>query len=113
MIQKLKEFRTELEKINEQRTLWLYASAAVILGVVLIIAGWHYLQDLQMLWIFWTIISTGLIVSVIWWYWTMRMIRYSLNHQLTILDLLVEMTDDIKLVKKDVEVLFKPVDKDK
>lgn len=113
MIQKLKEFKTELDRINEQRRLWLYASAGIIVGIVLIISGWHYLEDREFGWIIWSIVSTGLVISALWWYWTMRMIRYSLTHQTTVLDLLIEMTDDIKLVKNDVKDLIKPLDKTK
>jgi len=111
MIQRLKDSKTQLEKINEQRLAWLYASAGIVLGIVLIISGWHYLEDRKLGWIIWSIVSTGLVVSVIWWYWTMRMIRHSLDHQSAVLDVLVEITDDIQRVKKDVKNLIEPVDK--
>lgn len=113
MIQSLKQSRINLEKINEQRRIWLYASAAIVLGIVLIISGWHYLEGRELGWIIWSIVSTGLIVSVIWWYWTMRIIKHSLDHQSMVFDVLIEMTEDIQLVRKDVKNLIQPVDKTK
>ena len=108
--QKLSKYYQELEQINSQRRYWLLASSFVFIAVVLVVAFWNHLVDLNEQWIWWAIFSIAVLISVNWWYWTMGYIRKSLIHQLTVIEILADITHDISLVKEDVKKLTNPVD---
>jgi hypothetical protein len=111
---KLDLYNKELDQLNKQRKIWLWASSIVVLGVVFLISFWNLITDYtHYKWITWSAVSLGLIISVNWWYWTMGMVRRSLAHQITVIEILNCITNDIKLVKEDVKELSKTVDKPK
>jgi hypothetical protein len=57
--------------------------------------------DSHILWAF--ISSAAIIVSVAWWYWTMSLIRSLLSIQIDVVDILKELTTDIKDIKVEVK----------
>jgi hypothetical protein len=111
---KLDLYNQELDQLNKQRKVWLWASSVVVLGVVLFISFWNLIIDYtHHQWVTWSAVSLGLLITVNWWYWTMGMVRRSLAHQITVVEILNNITNDIKHVKEDVKELSKTVDKPK
>ena len=108
---RLELYNKELDQLNKQRKLWLWASSGVVIGILVCIAFWKFISDYaHYQWITWSAISIGLIISINWWYWTMGMVRKSLSHQITVMEILFDITTDIKLVKENVKELTKTVD---
>lgn len=112
MIDKVKKILNDLDRANEQRKKWLMASSVVIAGIIGWIACWNWIHSLDSVWIDWLMISLGLIISVNWWYWTMGLVRQYLSHQRSVLEVLDNIVQDLKIVKDDVKNLNKEVDKD-
>ena len=111
---RLELYNKELDQLNKQRKLWLWASSGVVIGILVCITFWNWISDYaHYQWITWSAISIGLIISINWWYWTMGMVRKSLAHQITVMEILSDITNDIKDVKEDVKELSKTVDRPK
>lgn len=109
MIKRIKDLfakhEQDLEELNAQRRKWLYASSIVLTGIVLLIFSWNWLDDLHSKSIWWIIISIILVISINWWYWTMRVVAKFLSQQKLSLTLIQELADDIKEIKNEVKHL--------
>lgn len=95
----------DLEQINDQRRTWLYASSLVVVAVVVLIFGWDWLDTLHSKTIWWLITSGMLVLSVNWWYWTMRVMLRLINHQKIEFAIITELLDDIQVIRKEVRRL--------
>jgi hypothetical protein len=95
----------DIERINHQRRLWLYASSVVMVGIVGLIFSWDWVSELHSKSVWWVIVSVMLIISINWWYWTMSVIRRMLDHQKVEYDLLSCILNDISLAKEDIKFL--------
>ena len=95
----------DLQEVNKQRRRWLYASSIVFLGIVLLIFSWDWLDQFHSKSIWWVIVSLMLIVSVNWWYWTMRVVSRLVHHQKIEFSLIIELVKDIREIKSDVKEL--------
>ena len=93
-----------LKKLNSERKVWLTFSLVVCLVILFLIFDWNCVQTLHLQGY---VIAGGLILSVTWWYWTMRLIRIILSHREEEFKILQEIVDDIKLIKKDITDLNK------
>lgn len=102
---KLKEHVEDLHKIDNQRKGWLVLSAFVVSAITGIIFGWNWVHSNHLIWLF---VSAGLILAVVWWYWTMRLIRHLIQHKVTESEILTEVIEDIRYIKNN---LIKPLDK--
>lgn len=99
----LEQHKIDMEKINRQRTWWLYASSIVFVLIIFLIFGWDWLSDLKSRTIWWLVVSCMLIISVNWWYWTMSVVRIIIEYQETEYDLIKRIIFDIKGLKKDLQ----------
>jgi biotin transporter BioY len=95
----------DLEKINSQRRTWLYASSIVVISVVFLIFGWNWLDHFHSKELWWFIVSLMLIISVNWWYWTMRMVSKMIGHQRIEMAIVQELVNDIREIKQEVKKL--------
>lgn len=95
----------DLDRIHDQRRLWLWASSVVFWALIFIIFAWDWIDGMQSKSIWWVIVSCMLILSINWWYWTMRVIRRLVNHQATEYDLLQSILHDLSSIKQDVRDL--------
>ena len=107
MNKKLQKHIEDLHQIDNQRKGWLVLSAFVSAAVLGIIFGWNWVREYHLIWI---IVSAGLTVSVVWWYWTMRLIRHLIQYKVTESEILHDIVQDIRYIRNKV---IKPVDKDK
>lgn len=109
MIKRIKDLfaihEKDLEELNKQRRIWLYSSSVVSTGLVFLIFAWDWIDHLYNKSIWWIIISLILLISINWWYWTMRVVAKFLNQQKVSLMLIQELANDIKEIKSEVKHL--------
>lgn len=96
---KIKDHTDALEKIYRQRRMWLYASSIVYTSIILVIFSWDYLIKYASNELWWVAISLGLIVSVNWWYWTMKSIAEIVRSMYAEYEILNEITIEISEIK--------------
>ena len=106
MIQKVKDHLSSLNDINKQRQQWLKFSALIFLAAIGVIVGWNFLTQIHTAILWWAFISTALTVCMVWWYWTMGIIRKLMSHQKESLSIITELIIEIKEIKVDVKHLF-------
>lgn len=102
MVKNLTSQLKKLEKFNKDRLTWIRLSVLVLCSIFLLIIDWTVLRTLNLHWIF---VSAGLIMSVVWWYWTMKLIRELIDQKITEVELLYDLIADIKGIKQDVKNL--------
>lgn len=104
--QKLKTFRDHLTTLNHDRIIWMYLSITVVAVSLTLVYGWGKLIafDSHLLW---AVVSTAaIVIAVAWWYWTMSLIRRLLEIQIDVVDILKELTTDIKDIRGEVKDFF-------
>ena len=99
MNKKLRQHIEELHIIDSQRKGWLVLSAFVSSGILGIIFGWNSVQEHRLVWV---VVSLGLIISVIWWYWTMRLVRHLIHYKETESEILTDIVKEIRYIKKEI-----------
>lgn len=93
----------ELDKLNNQRRVWLWASSVVFWAIIFIIFFWDWIDHLGSKSVWWFIVSCMLILSINWWYWTMRIVRKLIHHQRVEYSLLRSIITDLGKIKRDVK----------
>lgn len=99
--ERIADHTKELEKIYSQRRKWLYVSSIVYTAIIFAIFGWDYLTQHISSRIWWVLISLSLLVSINWWFWTMKSIRtlvYSMYLEYQLLHELHSEIDELKVV---------------
>lgn len=86
----------KISKINRQKVLWYKLSLFVVIGIVFLIYDYDMIvsQRLERWFVF-----AAVIVSAIWWYWTMGV----LSTLLQIKNMQINMLEDIMLILKDIK----------
>ena len=108
MESRLQKHLKNLRQLDAERRHWLRVSGFVVLVVLGIIFEWnHVVQDH----LGWLIVSSGLPITVLWWYWTMRIVRHLLESKNDEYHILTDIVFSIKEIKQDIKDTFKPVDK--
>ena len=102
MEDKLKKHIQDLTNLNNHRKKWLMLSAFVVISVLGIVFEWKQIEKHQLIWL---IASLGLVVSVTWWYWTMRLIRVLIGHRMEETELLLDLVKSIREVNEDLRKL--------
>jgi len=101
----LQETNQEIDNINEQRRVWLYASSFTFVGIVFLVFAWDLLDSFHSKTVWWFILSLILIISINWWYWTMSIISKMLNHQKIEFEIIHDVIVDIRSLKKEIKEL--------
>lgn len=100
MVNNIKKLLNTFQKIEKQRTIWIRLSiitAVIMLGIVL---DWSYIAtNPTHLWIIFTL---GLLLSVIWWIWTMRLIKVLLDTKQNLLSIMLELTKNISETRLEI-----------
>jgi hypothetical protein len=111
MDQKIQQHLNSLKIFNDQRRGWLLLSSVVVTVVLYLIFDWGQLKSNLVLW---TITTIGFMLSVSWWYWTMKLIRELLKHRSDEAIILHEIVLHIRDVQNEIRILSNNrVDKDK
>ena len=100
MESRLKKHLDKLHAFDNERRAWLVLSAFVVISVLIIILGWDAVTHSKIIYLVGTI---GLILSVTWWYWTMRLIRYLVHYKTTEAVILQELVEEIHYIKQQVD----------
>ena len=90
----------DLKELDIQRKLWLMLSALVILVLGFLIVDSLYLEEHNLLW---TVGALGITLSVVWWYWAMRLINKLITHRVEEVEVLEDLCVSIKEIKEDIK----------
>ena len=101
--QSLINFRDNLITLNNHRKIWMYLSTGVVIAVASLLLLWDKISSVHsnILWIF--VASAAVVISITWWYWTMGLVHRLLDIQIDVVDILKELTTDIKDIKVEVK----------
>lgn len=105
----LKKHEEDLIRLNAQRRLWLWASSIVVVGIVFLIFGWDWISDFRSKSIWWVIVSLMLVISINWWYWTMKVVRIIIHYQKIEYELIKDIYTEINIVKNDIKESFEEI----
>lgn len=109
-MEKIKQHIQELKRIDTQRKAWLILSGFVAVMIVSIVYNWDIATHRTISLI---LGSGGLLISAVWWFWTMRVIRHLIHFRAEETELLLDIVQEIREIKKDVKKTFSvTVDKD-
>ena len=97
----LERHNRDIDKLNNQRQLWLYASSVVLVAVLFLIFGWDWLSSLSSRKLWWLIISSMILIAVNWWYWTMSLIKQLMEHHTNSIKVIKSLISDINAVRSD------------
>lgn len=103
MKEKLATHIKELEQIDRHRQKWSILGAGIVATILFILFDWNDLEKHQLLW---GVISFGLVISVAWWYWTMRMIRTLLANKYNEIEVLGDLSDAVKEIRAQIKKNF-------
>lgn len=105
-IYKIKKFKKDVESLNLQRSIWLVLSAAVFVSMIAVGLSWNFLVDLHSHVVWTVVVFSGLAITIVWWYWTMVMVRKLLIHQDNVIAILIDITSDVKTIREHVSDLI-------
>ena len=100
MVNNIKTNLQKLKQFDQDRIVWLKLSGLAFLAVIIIIIDWLFFGVNK---IYWVLVSLGLLLSMGWWYWTMKLIRDLLKHRIAELEILSDIVSEIKEIRKDVK----------
>ena len=100
---KLERYLKDLKKIDIQRKAWLALSALAVISIGFIIFDTTKLESIHILW---TVGSIGIVLSVFWWYWAMRVIDKVVSHRTEELEVLSELCETVKDLKEDIRKTY-------
>jgi len=86
-----------------QKKSWIRFSIFFVILILLAILEWEQIMNLKYQPVQFFIFGFFIIVSVIWWYWTMSMIKKLLTMRQLEVKILEDLVKDIKQVKKDIQ----------
>ena len=99
-----------LKHLDYERRRWLLVSVFVVAAVLGVIYDWNQVVESKLAWV---MVSGGLTLTVVWWYWTMRVVRHLIEAKQDEYYLLSDIVQSIRVIKVDIKETFKPVDKSK
>jgi hypothetical protein len=89
-----------LHSLNKERVFWLKISIFIVLTLLLTIFNWGYLADTNIVYI---LTSLGLTISIIWWFWTMMIIRKLITFKIAETELLKDIVDNVQYVREKLQ----------
>lgn len=102
MESRLKIHLDKLHAFDNERRAWLVLSSFVVVSVLGIIFSWDAVTHSKIIYLIGTL---GLVLSVTWWYWTMRLVRHLLESKTDEYQLLTEVVEMVRSVQDDVKKL--------
>jgi membrane protein YdbS with pleckstrin-like domain len=99
------KFRKDIACLNRQRKLWTIASILILILGLSTILFWteldEFASDLSLV----IIVAIEIVISIIWWIWTMVLIHLLLRYQYRMVSILSGITIDLKSLKKELSHL--------
>lgn len=102
MALKLEKIKADLIQVDVERKFWLLVSGFVVAVIISLIWQWSHIRQNHLELAF---ISAGLTLGVVWWYWTMRLIRLTIYHRHLEIEVLKDVVTEIKEIKTEVSKL--------
>lgn len=96
MIDEVKKHQDALNRLEQQRVLWLRLSGFVATVIIAIIVQWNSIHGSKLQWV---VTSIGLTLSVVWWYWTMSVIRQIIKFRISEARVLADIVGDVQNIK--------------
>lgn len=91
-----------LKAIDRQRKGWLVLSAFVMIVICFLIFDHDRVERYGLLW---QIGVLGMTVSVVWWYWAMRLISRLIRYRIEEIQILSDLHQSVVIVKEEVRKL--------
>lgn len=110
----LKDFENHarnLDNVGHQRRIWLWSSTVVVICTFTLILLWEWLDSILTKNIWWIVVSASFIISMNWWYWTMKVIKIMIQTQTMEYQLIQSILTDIAEIKRDIQALRKEQEK--
>lgn len=89
----------QLHIIDNERKGWLVLSGFVAASILGIIFGWNMVLQNHLIWL---VVAGGLTISVVWWYWTMKLIRQMIEFKREESEVLLDIVKEIQYIKNKV-----------
>jgi hypothetical protein len=99
---KLTVFQEDIVQLNRYHKLWLIFSIISSSIIILIFISWDFIIGKNSNLLKWSIISLEISLSIIWWLWTINLVKKMLRYQHSILDILLDITNGINEIKTEV-----------
>lgn len=96
---KTQQYLARLNKFNKERKRWLILSSVAVISIIGAVIDWHQIEQYRLEWI---LSGIGLTIAIVWWYWTMRVIRYLIDFKVKEHELLLEVVTDIRSIKQEI-----------
>lgn len=103
MVEKLNQHLQEIKEFNQQRLCWLRLSGFVTIVAVLIFLDWDDIVSNKYIWV---MFISGITLAIVWWYWTMTLIRKLLTHKQHETEILSDIVQEIKAIRTNVAENF-------
>jgi amino acid permease len=99
MDSKINQNLKNLNSLNKERIFWLRISLFVVVLSVITIFNWNYLIKTDLIFL---VVSIGIIITIIWWYWTMSIIRKLIGFKTVETEIMNDLILDIRDIKQDI-----------
>lgn len=99
---KIKALLKKIELYERQRKIWMIFSVLFVSFLLSIAAEWRTILLTNRYEVLTLVVGILVTTGVIWWYWTMAIIKNLLAERKAELELLLDITNDIKTIKTDV-----------
>jgi len=104
---KIQAFLNKIKKYEKQRQLWMLLSVVFVSFILGIAVEWQQLVRLNIFEIWLAISSVLIITGICWWYWTMHVLKNILSERHGEIELLVDVSNDIRTIKEEVKKNYK------
>jgi Zn-dependent protease with chaperone function len=98
MDKQIKTQLLELKRFDLQRKAWMILSAFVMTVMVFVVFDHKDLIEYGLLW---QIGILAIVMSAIWWYWSMRLISQLIQHRIAELEVIDDLHKTLVIVKKE------------
>jgi hypothetical protein len=96
----LKAYSKKLQAFDWERKGWLIFSFFIAGTSAGIIFSWDRIVTDHIIWL---VVSLGLLLSISWWYWSMRLVRFVLHYKAEESVVLLDIIEEIRDIKKSVQ----------
>ena len=111
IIELISNSNSTLNKINQERRRWLYVSSVVYLGLIFLIFTFDSVFGSASKTTWWAMLSVMIIISINWWYWTIKVLVRLLNQRQTELQIMAEIIVNLQTVKETISELNIEIEK--
>jgi hypothetical protein len=99
MENKIKTQIQRLKQFNIEHKIWLALSLFVLIGTTVTIFDWNFIYQHRLECL---AIASGLLISIVWWYWTMRITKELIAIKIADREILQEIIEDVQHVRAEI-----------